>query len=310
VSSEGHHGPTAVVVVNYRAHQLLERNLAPLQLGPDFTVVVVDNYSSATEAAAAEALAKRSGWEFVARADNRGFAAGVSAGLQHACAQGCESFVLLNPDVVIAADTLHELRAQVTEAPDTVVSPLVATPTRRPRGFPVVDLRHGGIRSEHAARRRGDSARVERWLPATCLALHRSLLERIGELDETYFMYWEDLDLCRRCVVAGGRLVLRDDLEVLHDELGTQRTGGVAAKSALYYRYNARNRLIFAVRQLDTRSVLRWIAWTPVISWRILLQGGRRQLLHSAQPLLAIVRGSVEGVAFALSGLVRRRVRR
>jgi GT2 family glycosyltransferase len=311
VNDDAHRGQTAVVVVNYRSHRLVESNLAGLKLGAEFRVVLVDNQSTADEAAAVRALAATTGWDAIVLDSNRGFAAGVNAGVRHALTAGCESVVLLNPDVTLSERTLHALRAHVADAPDAVVSPVVRTPARVSRGFSVLDLHHGAVRAERAVRLgRGDSGRTQRWLPATCLALHRDLLERVGELDDEYFMYWEDIDLCRRCSAAGATLVLREDLEVCHDELGTQRRAAPHAKSPLYYRYNCRNRLVFAARHLSGRDVLRWIYWTPVVSWRILMQGGRRQLLASPSLLWPVVRGSAEGVGLAVRGLLGRRRKR
>jgi N-acetylglucosaminyl-diphospho-decaprenol L-rhamnosyltransferase len=308
VSSDAESGPTAVVVVNYRSHGLIRDNLAPLALGDGFRVVLVDNRSTSEEAAAVRSLAAAAGWDAIELETNDGFASGVNAGLRHAFATGCTSAVLLNPDVVVTESTLEALRRHVTTNPTDVVSPVVRSPARAGRGFSVLDLRHGAVRAEAATRlRRGDSSRTERWLPATCLAVHRELLTKTGELADEYFMYWEDIDLCRRCATVGGTLVLRDDLEVYHAELGTQQRATPAAKSALYYRYNCRNRLVFAARNLARRDVLRWMLWTPVVSWRVLMQGGRRQLVASPRLLWAAVRGSVEGLAVATRALVDRR---
>ena len=44
----------------------------------------------------------------------------------------------------------------------------------------------------------------------------------LGGFDDEYFLYWEDVDLSYRCTRAGGALLVRQDLEVLHDVGGTQ----------------------------------------------------------------------------------------
>jgi hypothetical protein len=64
--------------------------------------------------------------------------------------------------------------------------------------------------------------------------------------------------------------------------------------------------LLFAAQHLPTRSLVRWILLTPRESWQVLLRGGRRQLLHSPRPLIATVRGSLEGLGLALAELLRR----
>jgi glycosyltransferase involved in cell wall biosynthesis len=131
------------------------------------------------------------------------------------------------------------------------------------------------------------------------------LLRRIDGYDESYFLYWEDVDLGYRAVSAGGSVILREDLVAVHDEGGTHgdspRSTG---HSALYYRYNCRNRMLFAARNLPRRTLLRWLLLTPRVSWEILLRGGRRQLLRSPGLLWSAVAGSLAGVAQALPALV------
>ncbi|MBW3616054.1 MAG: hypothetical protein KY439_12225, partial [Actinobacteria bacterium] len=77
---------------------------------------------------------------------------------------------------------------------------------------------------------------------------------------------------------------------------GTQGARRGRAKSALYYRYNCRNRLRFAAQHLPRATILRWLMTTPAVSREILLRGGRRQLLSQPWLLMAAVRGSVAGL--------------
>ena len=152
------------------------------------------------------------------------------------------------------------------------------------------------------------------WLCGACVVVHEELLARIGGYDESYFLYWEDVDLGFRAVAAGATVVLREDLVAVHDEGGTHGPRQGRAKSALYYRYNCRNRLLFAARNLDRRGLLCWVLATPAVSWEILLRGGRRQLLQTPSLLGAAARGALAGLAAVLPVLLlgppRRPVRR
>jgi GT2 family glycosyltransferase len=53
--------------------------------------------------------------------------------------------------------------------------------------------------------------------------LHREMLLEVGLLDEGYFMYFEDVDLCFRAMSAGWKLVVAGDTSVLHREGGSAR---------------------------------------------------------------------------------------
>lgn len=306
-------GATAVIVVNFGSHQLLSKALGAAELtGSDFRVVVVDNATTKAEREAARTLCTLHGWDFTALPTNGGFGAGMNVGLRRALELGAASFVLLNPDVQVGGSVFSQLREHVHADPYAVVSPVLRAESGRVEfSGSTLDLADGRIRGSAGLPDAESSGTARPWLPATCLALHRELLAGVGPFYEPYFLYWEDVDLTYRCGQAGARLVVRHDLEVVHVGGGTQGSRRGPAKSNRYYRYNCRNRLIFAARHLDRRRIVRWMMHTPAASWRIVLQGGRRQLLRSPGPLLAAVSGSVSGLAIAARALLgggRRRV--
>ena len=54
------------------------------------------------------------------------------------------------------------------------------------------------------------------WISGACLAVRRSVLEKIGGFDERFFMYFEDADLCRRSREAGWSVYYLPQIGVLH----------------------------------------------------------------------------------------------
>jgi GT2 family glycosyltransferase len=292
----------AVVVVNYGSTALLAENLAPAALtDAGFRVVVVDNFTSSTELDRLGELAVRQGWDVLALPGNRGFGAGCNAGVTRARELGCDAFVLVNPDVAADAAVLGGLVEHVRRDPTALVSPTI----RRPGG--ALWFAGGDLLLDRGTTRMvppGGTAMGEPWVAGTCLAVHEQLWERLAGFDEAYFLYWEDVDLSHRCLAVGGSVVIRPDLEVVHSVGGTQGAG----KSAVYYRYNCRNRLLFATRHLPSRLVLRWLATTPRYTRQVLLRGGRRQFVQRPSLVLAGVHGSAAGVALAVRELLTRSV--
>jgi GT2 family glycosyltransferase len=298
----------AVVVVNYGSSELLEQNLAPLseQLrsrSAQVQVVVVDNFSSLTEQQRLARLALEQGWQLISLAENRGFGAATNLGLERAAELGAVSFLLLNPDAFVSADVVVELYQHSQRRPADVICPRIEN-SAGGTYFAGSDLSlaTGQIRTRAVGA--VTPPRFRAWLTGACLMVHRDLLVRSGGFDESYFLYWEDVDLTLRAQDHGGRLVVRPDLLASHDEGGTQGERVGRAKSDTYYYYNCRNRLLFATRYLGRRDLARWLLMTPGQSWQILLRGGRRQLLHSPRPLLATVRGSLAGIGLALRALL------
>lgn len=130
-------------------------------------------------------------------------------------------------------------------------------------------------------------------MSGACLWITREVWELTGGFDDDYFLYWEDVDFSRRVVEGGGSLALVEDASAVHDEGGTQRADHEAsrAKSEGYYYYNIRNRMLFAVRHLDEAAVQRWRRSIPRTAREVILRGGRRQLIQSAAPIRAYLRG-------------------
>jgi GT2 family glycosyltransferase len=61
------------------------------------------------------------------------------------------------------------------------------------------------------------ASRVD-WVVGAALLMRREVLDRIGGFDEGYFMYSEELDLCRRAALAGWPTVYLPGAQVIHYE--------------------------------------------------------------------------------------------
>jgi GT2 family glycosyltransferase len=288
-------GDVVVVVVNYGSHELLERNLTAL----DVPVVVVDNHRDAAATAAVTTLARRRGWHLRAQPVNLGFGAAVNIGAAEALRLGADVLLVLNPDAVITPEVVEQLRRAALDDPRALVIPRLLRPDGSVwfRGG-LVAYDAGGLRPHRGT----VPERHEEWLTGACLAVHRDFWAELGGFDEDYFLYWEDVDLSVRCTRLGGRLVVRDDLTAVHDAGGTQDGAGGRAKSAVYYYYNCRNRLLFAAKHLAPADRWRWLLRTPVDVRRVLLRGGRRQFRHPGRTIWPAVRGAAAGARL----LVRR----
>ena len=285
--------PFGVVVVNYGSHELLRRNLVPATRGrSDLVTVVVDNHSSDAERAEVTRLCSENNWVLVGT-PNDGYGAGMNAGVTRAMELGCSVFVLLNPDLAAGPGILTALAEQAAAEPDTLTAPRILRPNGQVWfGGGVVRLDIGATRTLPGT----DSTEPTGWLTGACLAVHRDLWNRLGGFDGEYFLYWEDVDLSWRCTAVGGRLLVRDDLTVVHSVGGTQQAEG---KSLVYYYYNCRNRLVFARKHLDRRTQRRWARKSLTAARLIVLRGGKRQFLRTPwQPIWAAVSGTVAGLRF------------
>lgn len=286
--------PLAIVVVSFASAALLERHLVSTQASvrPDL-VVVVDNRSTEAERRAVDALARAHGWVLVSPSSNLGFGGGANAGVAAARARGARDLLVLNPDAHIDARSVAALRRAADDDGLSMLAPVMQDAAGR-SWFAGADvyLDDGSTRA-WSQRERFASARRWEWLSGACLWIPEEAWCLTGGFDEEYFLYWEDVDLSRRLVERGGRLKLVDDAVAVHDEGGTHRDAkqGARAKSSVYYYYNIRNRMLFAVKHLDSPGVARWQRQLLPSAREVLLRGGRRQFLQSLRPLRAAYRG-------------------
>lgn len=284
----------ALVVVNYGAHELIAGNVPESVAAAGARVYIVDNPSSIAECEAVRALCAERGWTLVASPANGGFGAGANQGVRAAAEDGLGVFVLLNPDASADGPVLAGLAEAVRADPGSVVSPrILGSDGHTDFDGAMVSLATGRTRMRQVDG--DDPAEWVNWLTGACMAFDRATFEEVGGFAEDYFLYWEDVDFSRRAAACGRRLVVRHDLQVVHDEGGTQGSQGRRAKSHSYYYWNCRNRLVFGRRfaQVAWRD---WLRATPAQSWQILLRGGRRQILSDPGTLLAAVRGTLAGV--------------
>lgn len=297
----------AVVVVSYGSADLLAANLAPLTRDlPGALTVVVDNRTTDDERARLRRLAADEDWLLVEPDTNLGFGLGMNAGAEAALAAGADALLLLNPDATIAPDDVATLLAAAraetgadADGPGALVAPRIL----RPDGsvwFDGSDLHLGDGRIS-ATRKRAELGvtDAELWLSGACLALSAGLWRTIGGFGDGYFLYWEDVELSYRARRAGARVLVVPEATAVHAEGGTQGAGhehSGQAKSATYYYFNIRNRLVFAARNLDAATVARWRRASLPIAYEVLLQGGRRQFLRPVAPLRAAFRGVRDGL--------------
>jgi len=229
----------SVLVVSHQSSRFLPRclvSVARQASGLSVETVVVDNASADGSADIARG---RPGVEVIANPVNRGFAAAVNQGL---AATTGRHVLWLNPDAALVDHGLGALVAYLDAHPAVgIVGPRILDPDgglqRSARAFPSYDWAVGHRHSlltrlfpNNPYSRRyllGDldpsEPRVVDWVSGAALLHRRALVERIGGLDEAFFMYCEDIDFCLRARHAGWTTAYHPALVVEHEVAGSTR---------------------------------------------------------------------------------------
>jgi GT2 family glycosyltransferase len=192
-------------------------------------VIVVDNASSdGSVEMVREAFSEI---HVIANDRNLGFTKGNNQGITLSDGR---HVLLLNPDTELLGDALGEMVAYMDDHPTAgALGPQLLYPDRQVqssrRRFP--DLRTAYVESTFLQSWFAQSGMLERyyvldqsdeetqvvdWLVGACLLIRRETLEEVGLLDESYFMYSEELDWCYRAKKRGWEVVYLPTAQAIH----------------------------------------------------------------------------------------------
>ncbi|MGH2521890.1 MAG: glycosyltransferase family 2 protein [Anaerolineales bacterium] len=186
---------------------------------PSYRIVMVDNGS--TDGTAQAVGENYLNVEIIAHPKNLGFAAGVNSGIRHALERGADFVFLLNNDTLAEPSLLNRLLAYCT-AGVGIVAPKIYYAADPERLWSAGGQRHPWtLEKTDDARGQPDGPRWARvlerdYLVGCAMLIPRSTLQRVGEFDERYFMYYEDMDFSWRVRAAGLKLLVAPDARLWH----------------------------------------------------------------------------------------------
>ena len=236
----------SIIIVNWNVRGVLAQCLAAIEAeigapaAPAVECYVVDNAS--TDGSAAMIRAEFAWVQLIENSVNVGFATANN----RAIAQSRGEYVmLLNPDTLVQPGAMATLLDFMDGHPAVgAVGPQLLNPdeTFQVACFPAPTLTRELWRLLHLDRIYPyGTYRSERWsrtaprpvdvIQGTCLLIRRSVLAQVGLLDEEYFMYTEEVDLCYRIRRAGWQVVWVPTAHVVH--YGGQSTRQVAVEMFL-----------------------------------------------------------------------------
>jgi GT2 family glycosyltransferase len=244
----------SIVIVSWNVRDLLRDCLLSIRARRGALAVqtiVVDGASA--DGSAAMVAADFPEVELVARNDNVGFPRGNNIGLARARGR---FILLLNPDTQVLGDALPALVGRAAVDPDIgALGPQLLNPDgsvqSSRRRFPTLATGFfestwlqgiapaGLLRRYYALDLPDDRPADVDWLTGAAILAPRAAVERVGGLDEAYFMYSEELDWCRRIKEAGFRVVYWPEAQVIH-HLGKSSEQAVTARHINFQRAKLR----------------------------------------------------------------------
>ena len=265
----------SIVIINYNGEKDTLDCLDSLKKikseGFEFCTVVVDNYPE-NRIKAPEKDYKDINLKIIFNPLNSGFSGGNNVGIKHALKNDADYVLLLNNDTLVKEDFLQELFDFAETTPE---AGLIVPKIYFAKGFEFHKNRykdselgkvfwygggkmdwknvighHRGV--DEVDRGQFDKIEQTDFASGCCVLIRSEVFDKIGLLDEKYFLYYEDSDYSEKVKRAGYKIYYLPTSVIWHKNAGS--TGGSGSKLQDYY--ITRNRLLFGNRYAPIRSKL------------------------------------------------------
>jgi len=239
---------TTIVVIFNSSHCI-----EPLSVGliADSDVIFVDNDSEDDSVEQIHRFFPNSC--LIANSRNLGFGAANNLAL----AQVKTPFaLLLNPDCLPTAEFLDGMLRAAESFPNVAI---IAPHLIRRNGAPEVSYRWP---STHWLSRgpKADGPCCVGFVCGAVMLLNMDVMRRIGFFDETFFLYYEDEDLCQRVFLAGQQILVVPEVEVTHLSRGSVKGPNPLKSEFIRGYHHAQSKLVFESKYFGAvlAARLRW----------------------------------------------------
>lgn len=245
-------------------------------------VVVVDNGS--TDSSVVEIEAHYPCVPIIATGANLGYAGGNNVGIRYALDRGVDFIGVLNNDVVVEPDFVEPLIGIFQQQPEIgIVTPLVAERVDDGQVWAMgsaVNWRTAAVTRQHAGEPinawRGRLPFPVEIASGAAMLVRREVFNRVGLLDESFFLYYEETDWCLRAGRAGCRILAVPSSIVWH-----KVSAALGASSPAIDYYMLRNHLRLISRHWSDAH--RVHLWSRVVLHNLLVVAAFTAKPHGGQ---------------------------
>lgn len=228
------------VIVNYRSwgklRACLDSLLCNSLTNAELEVIVVDNCSNDGEMDAF--VEQYPSVNFILNNGNFGFSNGCNTGANEA---NGDYLFFINPDTEVPKDTVEQLlSAMLTLPPYSIVATQKLSESRKyerverffPRWYTMTGLGKSFHRLLNKKRIAKDFAKNKtivypEWVSGSVIFIRHIDFKQLGGWNEQFWMYSEDVDLCKRASIKGGKIALLQNVEIIHNHGGSSRINPV-----------------------------------------------------------------------------------
>ncbi len=255
-------GRVGIVLVNYNGAGFQNDCIRTLyeMTDQDFDIILVDNASTdhSVELMKSE-FAGRGNIHYLLQKNNLGVAAGNNIGIKHSIEIGNEYTMLLNNDTELDQNLLSEL-LKYADRNTVTVPKIYHFDNKKLLWFAGGYMDWGRAAGVHTGYPEIDHGQYDQdaeatYAPTCCMLIHNSIFDKVGFMDENFFMYADDTDFCIRLVEYGIRILYVHKGIVWHKV--SSSSGGSKSKLSIYY--TNRNRLYLVKKYKKSIKPVFWL---------------------------------------------------
>ncbi|MBM3205309.1 glycosyltransferase family 2 protein [Candidatus Shapirobacteria bacterium] len=239
----------SIIIINYNTQPLLKRCLESIKKEnlKNFELIVIDNGSTDESTTYLSSL-EWPNLKLIKNQKNLGFAKAVNQGIKKSQA---EYILLINSDIIVRPKSIEKMVEFAKKHPEVgVVGGRLLNPDGSMQGscfhLPTV----GRVMKEFWFK---DSSVLSKYVPAgetpveveavvgAVFLIPKKVVDQVGLFDERFFMYFEDLDYCRRVKQKGFKVYHYPQSEFIHEhgasgvKLSDQTHQWLAESSKIYH---------------------------------------------------------------------------
>jgi GT2 family glycosyltransferase len=210
----------SVIIVSYKGYERLDRCLRALDslTRKDFSVEIIVVNNNPGDPIFTDIEKAYTGIRFIHNTVNGGYSNGCNLGCSKATG---DYFLILNPDTVAGEEEIGKMLFAAKSNPSYYIISCrqMKENGKDSRAYGKFPWRKSNFKNNSDA-----GVIFPDWVSGSVIMMNRNIYQKLNGFDEDFWMYYEDVDFCRRAGNAGGKIAFYSEIIIQHDHGASSRT--------------------------------------------------------------------------------------
>ncbi|MGD1152444.1 MAG: glycosyltransferase family 2 protein [Syntrophales bacterium] len=289
-----HNPKVNIIILHFRNFSILSECLQSSQKisYPAYEITVVNTGSRLPLNIATQNKITESSLQVINTQDNLGYARGNNIGIRDALKRGSEYILLLNDDTVVSPDFLSILLETAEKSTDIGIAGPTIYHFDEPQRLWFAGARFDpescmikSLETAHIDNEVSSDLIDSDYITGCALLIKKAVIEKIGLLDERFFLYWEDVDWGLRAKKAGLRNFVVPQSRIWHKV--SVSTGGMDSPLRAYHK--TRSHLLMAKLHSPKALTRLHMGFFRDIAWLLIKSSDINRVLRARAYMAGII---------------------